>query len=42
VGTKELQNLDLEDTAWIDTINQQERRIAAKQYGTAYNIYRYT
>jgi len=40
-STKRITEPDLEDTTWIDTINLTRKEwIAAKQYRTAYNIYR--
>ena len=40
-STKRITEPDLQDTTWIDTINLTRKEwIAAKQYRTAYNIYR--
>lgn len=40
-ATKRITEPDLQDTTWIDTINLTRKEwIAAKQYRTAYNIYR--
>lgn len=40
-STKRITEPDLQDTTWVDTINLTRKEwIAAKQYRTAYNIYR--
>lgn len=40
-STKRITEPDLQDTTWVDTINLTRKEwIAAKQYKTAYNIYR--
>lgn len=40
-STKRITHPDLQDTSWIDTVNLTRKEwVAAKQYRTAYNIYR--